>query len=139
MEANKWSIEYFVENSEECKKQLEKHEIRSTIPMLNHIPNFAVPNSSLVRFRGMIQDMLDPEFYLEKYTVKSSSSNRIQDGRFRDTIVYQNVRSGRTSLNLQTNKIPYPIFPGGRVTGSRSQGQCAWRATVHVRFVCSRY
>lgn len=101
MEVNKWSIEYFVENSGECLKQLEQHEVRGKIPLLNHIPNFAVPNSSLVRFRGMIQDMLDPEFYLEKYSLKSSSSNRIQDGRFRDTIVYQNVRSGSTPSIIQ--------------------------------------
>lgn len=49
---------------------------------LEHIP----PNS-MVRFRGMIQDMLDPEFYLGKYTaIRKTDNAKVQRyGCFTDT------------------------------------------------------
>lgn len=96
MEPRSWTIQYVQENDKNCREYLKSmsYEEFTGIPLLNHIPNNAVPNSSLVRFRGMIQDMLDPEFYLEKYTVASPSGNRIQDGRYMDTIHYHNVRAG---------------------------------------------
>lgn len=42
---------------------------------------------SLVRFRGMIQDMMDPELYLEKYEVTHETGSRMQNGKYRDTLV----------------------------------------------------
>lgn len=94
MDCSTWTIEYVLANAESCRDHLQQMKFCAGIPLLNHIANYAVPNASLVRFRGMIQDMLDPEFYLEKYTVAGpQGSSRIQEGRYRDTIVYQNVRS----------------------------------------------
>jgi len=35
----------------------------------------------------MIQDMMDPEIYLERYEVKTpDSSKRLQDGKYRDCL-----------------------------------------------------
>lgn len=62
------------------------------IPLLNYSSLHKSKNSSIVRFRGMIQDMLNPEIYLEKYEVLNSdktieSSHRIQSGKYRDNLV----------------------------------------------------
>jgi hypothetical protein len=37
------------------------------IPSINDIRIDTIPNGSLVRYRGMIQDMWDPEFFLGVY------------------------------------------------------------------------
>lgn len=91
MDSSLWTIDYVLANQNACRGFLEKSENRALVPLLNHIENHAIPNSSLVRFRGMIQDMLDPEFYLEKYSVSGPAGTRMQDGRYRDTIVYETV------------------------------------------------
>ncbi|EDV31607.1 uncharacterized protein Dana_GF15437 [Drosophila ananassae] len=58
-----------------------------SIPLLNYTPLHKLKDQTLVRFRGMIQDMMDPEIYLERYEVKSSDgSKRLQDGKFRDCL-----------------------------------------------------
>lgn len=94
MDITEWTTEYYLNNESKCLEALKDSQTFQSIPMLNHNSSM-IPNSSLVRFRGMIQDMLDPEFYLEKYTIASKSKNhlRVQDGRYRDTIVYHDVSS----------------------------------------------
>ncbi|KAH8325666.1 hypothetical protein KR067_003718 [Drosophila pandora] len=58
-----------------------------SIPLLNYTPLHKLKDQTLVRFRGMIQDMMDPEIYLERYEVKSSDgSKRLHDGKFRDCL-----------------------------------------------------
>ncbi|EDW77997.1 uncharacterized protein Dwil_GK24254 [Drosophila willistoni] len=59
-----------------------------SIPILNYTPLHKLKDQTLVRFRGMIQDMMDPEIYLERYEVKSSdaSSKRLQQGKYRDCL-----------------------------------------------------
>lgn len=37
-----------------------------------------------------LQDMLDPEFYLEKYAIVSGDSVRLQNGRYRDAFLLKN-------------------------------------------------
>ena len=37
------------------------------VPSLNSTPPWSLPQGSLVRFRCMIQDMFDPEYYLAVY------------------------------------------------------------------------
>ncbi|EDW03666.1 GH10377 [Drosophila grimshawi] len=58
-----------------------------SIPLLNHTPLHQLKDQSLVRFRGMVQDMMDPEIYLERYEVKSSDGGRRQQpGKYRDCL-----------------------------------------------------
>lgn len=128
MQPHTWTIEYVLENKKACQDHLEKFASCANIPLLNNIANYAVPNSSLVRFRGMIQDMLDPEFYLEKYAVSGpADSVRLQDGRYRDMIVYQNVSFSfaRSSLMLAIYNIPVDHYTGCRDVAGRAQGECA--------------
>ncbi|XP_037708457.1 mini-chromosome maintenance complex-binding protein [Drosophila subpulchrella] len=69
-------------------KELLKDPSRwHSIPLLNYTPLHKLKDQTLVRFRGMIQDMMDPEIYLERYEVKSpDSSKRLQDGKYRDCL-----------------------------------------------------
>ncbi|XP_034474192.1 mini-chromosome maintenance complex-binding protein [Drosophila innubila] len=58
-----------------------------SIPLLNHTPLHKLKDQSLVRFRGMVQDMMDPEIYLERYEIKSADgSTRLQQGKYRDCL-----------------------------------------------------
>lgn len=54
---------------------------------MNSIPLHYLKNGHLVRFRGMIQDMHNPEFYFETYEVinHDTKESRICTGKYRDT------------------------------------------------------
>ncbi|ALC38638.1 CG3430 [Drosophila busckii] len=57
------------------------------IPLLNHTPLHKLKDQTLVRFRGMVQDMMDQEIYLERYGVKSADGiMRLQQGKYRDCL-----------------------------------------------------
>lgn len=85
-------LDEYLENELAYKAQLENDQNRLSIPLLNYVPSHALLDNSLVRFRGMIQDMMDPEMYLEKYEMQSETGSRIQNGRFRDIFVCQVIR-----------------------------------------------
>jgi len=58
------------------------------IMSVNIEPNHLLKDGQLVKFRCMVQDMFDPEFYLSKYQVKSliDGSVKTKCGRYRDTV-----------------------------------------------------
>jgi len=58
------------------------------IPSLNLVPNHSLTDGQLVRFRCMVQDMFDPEFYMAQYQVKNlkDGSMRTMCGRYRDVV-----------------------------------------------------
>ncbi|KAH8305378.1 hypothetical protein KR018_000090 [Drosophila ironensis] len=69
------------------KELLKDSSLWHSVPLLNYTPLHKLKDQSLVRFRGMIQDMMDPEIYLERYEVKSADgSRRLQDGKYRDCL-----------------------------------------------------
>ncbi|XP_062557776.1 mini-chromosome maintenance complex-binding protein [Armigeres subalbatus] len=89
MDLSSWTPEYFATNESLCLEQLSKPEIRSQIPLLNCTPLHEVVDNALVRFRGMIQDMQDPECYLERYDVRKKDDGsliRVQSGKYRDVL-----------------------------------------------------
>ncbi|KAH8238961.1 hypothetical protein KR038_010558 [Drosophila bunnanda] len=69
-------------------KELLKDSTRwHSIPLLNYTPLHKLKDRSLVRFRGMIQDMMDPEIYLERYEVKASDGSKcFHDGKYLDCL-----------------------------------------------------
>ncbi|XP_004526858.1 mini-chromosome maintenance complex-binding protein [Ceratitis capitata] len=63
-------------------------KVWSGIQLLNYTPLHELKDMSIVRFRGMIQDMQDPEMYLERYEViKEDSTCRLQEGKYRDCLL----------------------------------------------------
>ncbi|XP_058129513.1 mini-chromosome maintenance complex-binding protein [Anopheles ziemanni] len=87
-----WTPEFFLANESVCLEQLTDGATWRSIPLLNCTENSQhLPDGSLVRFRGMVQDMQDPECYLEGYDVRSKSDGSVvrrQNGKFRDILVY---------------------------------------------------
>lgn len=84
MDLLNFTLKHFVDNKSQCLEQI-KSEI-SKIPSLNEQKPENFKNNSLVRFSGYIQDLQEPEFYLEKYEVKcSDGSTRIENGMYRDS------------------------------------------------------
>ncbi|KAJ0178498.1 hypothetical protein K1T71_006321 [Dendrolimus kikuchii] len=57
------------------------------IPLINSNASHNLPDSTLVRFRGMIQDMHNPEFYFEQFEVYNiiTKETKRKTGKFRDT------------------------------------------------------
>lgn len=73
------------------QKSLEDLEILSKIPLINYTSLDKFKDYTIVRFRGMIQDMLDPEIYLERYEVKKADGAKcIKDGKYRDVLLLEN-------------------------------------------------
>ncbi|XP_034129011.1 mini-chromosome maintenance complex-binding protein [Drosophila guanche] len=71
----------------ELKESLKDLYAWHAIPLLNYTPLHKLKDQCLVRFRGMIQDMMDPEIYLECYEVKSTDGNkRVQHGKYHDCL-----------------------------------------------------
>ncbi|KAM7357895.1 mini-chromosome maintenance complex-binding protein [Cochliomyia hominivorax] len=96
------SPEEFASNkNSEFNKFLENPKHWSNIPLLNYTPLHQLKDNTLVRFRGMIQDMQDPEIYLERYELNKvdGAGSRIQDGKYRDCLL---INSGE-EVNYNSN------------------------------------
>uniref|UniRef100_A0A182IP45 Mini-chromosome maintenance complex-binding protein n=1 Tax=Anopheles atroparvus TaxID=41427 RepID=A0A182IP45_ANOAO len=100
-----WTPEFFLANESTCLERLLDGATWRSIPLLNCADSHHLPDGSLVRFRGMVQDMQDPECYLEGYDVRSKSGTTVhrQNGKYRDILVYneatETVDSGCTESN----------------------------------------
>lgn len=44
------------------------------IPLLNNVQLHDIKDKELVRFRGMIQDMYNPEYYFKQYEVRNTDT-----------------------------------------------------------------
>ncbi|XP_049289151.1 mini-chromosome maintenance complex-binding protein [Anopheles funestus] len=89
-----WTPEYFIAHESACVKQLSVDTVWFSIPLLNCTELAHLPDGCLVRFRGMLQDMQDPECYLERYTVRSKSDGSVvrqQNGKYRDILLYNSA------------------------------------------------
>ncbi|OAD57260.1 Mini-chromosome maintenance complex-binding protein, partial [Eufriesea mexicana] len=69
-----WTPEYFTANRSKCNLILENLEVLKEIPLLNTNTLQTFKDRQLVRFKGMIQDMHDPEYYLQLYEVKNTET-----------------------------------------------------------------
>lgn len=58
------------------------------IPLLNNITDYALYNNKLVRFRGMIQDILNPVYYMERFKIRDLNTDVIsyRSGKYCDSI-----------------------------------------------------
>ncbi|KAG7279832.1 hypothetical protein CRUP_013742 [Coryphaenoides rupestris] len=68
------------------KNQLKENEAHTWVPSLNDVPLHYLKPNSLVRFRCLIQDMFDPEFYMGAYeTVDPSTKAKVlRCGKYKD-------------------------------------------------------
>ncbi|KAM3863162.1 mini-chromosome maintenance complex-binding protein [Diretmus argenteus] len=68
------------------KDQLKHKEAHTWVPSLNEVPLHYLKPNSLVKFRCLIQDMFDPEFYMGVYeTVDPSTKAKVlRCGKYKD-------------------------------------------------------
>lgn len=68
------------------KEQLKENDARTGVPSLNDVPLHYLKPNSLVKFRCLIQDMFDPEFYMGVYdTVDPSTKAKVLHcGKYKD-------------------------------------------------------
>uniref|UniRef100_A0A8C6VNC9 Mini-chromosome maintenance complex-binding protein n=1 Tax=Naja naja TaxID=35670 RepID=A0A8C6VNC9_NAJNA len=72
--------------TEYFKEKLKENNATNWVPSLNDVPLHYLKPNSLVKFRCMVQDMFDPEFYMNVYeTVDTVSKSRVMHfGKYRD-------------------------------------------------------
>ncbi|XP_050351974.1 mini-chromosome maintenance complex-binding protein [Nymphalis io] len=74
-------------NEEEWKDKLLKLPNWYKIPLINSNATHNLPDGTMVRFRGMVQDMHNPEFYFEQFEVFNTKTNEVKckSGKYTDT------------------------------------------------------
>ncbi|NXE84781.1 MCMBP protein, partial [Cochlearius cochlearius] len=72
--------------TEYFKEKLKENNATNWVPSLNDVPVHYLKPNSLVKFRCMVQDMFDPEFYVGVYeTVDPNTNARVLHfGKYRD-------------------------------------------------------
>uniref|UniRef100_A0A672NVU6 Mini-chromosome maintenance complex-binding protein n=1 Tax=Sinocyclocheilus grahami TaxID=75366 RepID=A0A672NVU6_SINGR len=72
-------VEYF-------KEKLKLNDTHSWVPSLNDVPLHYLKPNSLVKFRCMVQDMFDPEFFMGVYEMNDPTSNskQVKCGKYKD-------------------------------------------------------
>lgn len=80
----------------ETLSTLKDDAVWSQVPLISNLPNFdQLKEMQLVRFRGLVQDMLDPEIYLEKFQTKCETDGevKLRNGKYRDNIKLEVIYS----------------------------------------------
>jgi Mini-chromosome maintenance replisome factor len=80
-----WTKEYFLNNQEVCLEKLKSLTADERAALRENLEGGQ--SNVLVLTFGMVIDTQEPEFYCEKYEVKSSDgSTRIENGKFCDKL-----------------------------------------------------
>ena len=98
------------------KAELNKPGVMTGVTSLNTAENHSLVEGQLVRFRAMVQDMFDPEYYISEYEVKErGGSVELRSGRYRDTVECGPGEEvvGDTSHQLRERQCLYCVTPPG--------------------------
>ena len=72
---------------EHFKAELSRPEVMAGLTSLNTADNHSLVEGQLVRFRAMVQDMFDPEYFMAEYQVRLPGGGlEVRSGRWRDTV-----------------------------------------------------
>lgn len=104
-------------NEEGWKDKLLKLPSWHKIPLINSYASHNLPDGSLVRFRGMIQDMHNPEFYFEQYEIYNSETNevKLKSGKYTDTaniLEHEKINYTENLKSSQRQTIVVVSMPG---------------------------
>lgn len=104
MNVREWTREHFMANQSDCKQLLENADALQEIPCLNSSSLDYFKEGQLVKFRGMIQDIFNPEYYYENYEVKDTNTgaSSIRSGMFVD--ITQCSSQEQLLINSPSNK-----------------------------------
>lgn len=104
-------------NEEGWKDKLLKLPSWHKIPLINSNASHNLPDGCLVRFRGMIQDMHNPEFYFEQYEIYNSETNevKLKSGKYTDTaniLEHEKINYTENLKSSQRQTIVVVSMPG---------------------------
>ncbi|KAL2610591.1 hypothetical protein R1flu_029164 [Riccia fluitans] len=98
-----WGVKEFFE------KFLVQEGKYAQVPEINSTPLSAISPNTLVRFRGMVQDMFENEFYVGCY----KSGENLRTTKYTDSITLDFCTPGRDSVELWERRILYCVpVPG---------------------------
>lgn len=81
--------ELFIEHHTDVLKAVSNGCVRAKIPLISNLEHFdGLNDGQLVRFRGLVQNMFDPEIYLEQYQTKDvdGDAHHTRNGKYRDIL-----------------------------------------------------
>ncbi|KAK7868306.1 hypothetical protein R5R35_013891 [Gryllus longicercus] len=83
--------EEWVANTPQYSAIIEDETNWHSIPLFNYILSENVKNQQLIRFRGMIQNMQNPEYFMSKYEVVNTVTgvSTVHSGKLRDSVTCQ--------------------------------------------------
>lgn len=93
--------ELLCSNLSETLSTLKDDAVWAQVPLISNLSNFDhLKEMQLVRFRGLVQDMLDPEIYLEAFQTKCESNGevKLRNGKYRDNVKLEVIYSLRFPL-----------------------------------------
>ena len=98
--------------------ELSRPEVLAGLTSLNTTPNHSLVEGSLVRFRAMVQDMFDPEYFVAEYQVRERGGQVVvRTGRYRDTVDCgpgeELVGDSSAMQDLQERQCLYCVSPPG--------------------------
>lgn len=81
--------EKWIEDEENLLQLLKDYKVWDRIPLLNANELHHLKDANLVRFRGMIQDMHSPEYYLEKFEIVNleTKEKTVKNGKYFDAAI----------------------------------------------------
>ncbi|XP_051504614.1 mini-chromosome maintenance complex-binding protein-like isoform X1 [Myxocyprinus asiaticus] len=99
-------VEYF-------KEKLKQNDAHTWVPSLNDVPMHYLKPNSFVKFRCIVQDMFDPEFFMGVYEMNDPTSNSklLKCGKYKDVTecgVDFNSRNTVTSERQTFYCVPIP-------------------------------
>lgn len=72
-----WTRDYYIANKSFCDNALQQDEVLHSLPLLNFTPKENLRDGQLVVYEGMLQDMLNPQFYTEKCEFKDRATGNV--------------------------------------------------------------
>ncbi|XP_046687305.1 mini-chromosome maintenance complex-binding protein-like [Homalodisca vitripennis] len=82
------------------------------VPLINTTPHHLLKDGQLVRFRGMIQDMYNPVYYLATYEVLDTTTNQkiVRSGKYKDSLQCAEHEKVLFESDLTVNQERRPVY-----------------------------
>ncbi|XP_041987429.1 mini-chromosome maintenance complex-binding protein [Aricia agestis] len=107
----------WLSNENTWKEKLLKLPNWNKIPLINSNASHNLSDGALVRFRGMVQDMYNPEFYLEQFNVLNTNTKTTttKSGKYTETadvLEHEKILHSDEMKCSQRQKIVVVSIPG---------------------------
>ncbi|XP_047208343.1 mini-chromosome maintenance complex-binding protein isoform X1 [Girardinichthys multiradiatus] len=96
------------------KEQLKEKEAQTLVPSLNDVPLHYLKPNSLVKFRCLLQDMFDPEFYMGVYETvdPTTKAKMLRCGKYKDVTEYGVDLNSRSTVTAERQTFYCVPIPG---------------------------